>query len=149
MLSRSPSRFLLAAALLLGWLSAPRTAWCDLKLCMKDGSYQIVSSYEIRIRYSLAHRFSTLNRAAAVMLGGASEKAALLLIDSYANSIADATKKQRFESEVLKAQSIFRKYDLNAFVNDVRLLINRHALGTSGGQSLIDVAESIIAALRA
>ena len=39
--------------------------------------------------------------------------------------------------------------ELNAFVNDVRLLINRHALGTSDGQSLIDVAESIIAALRA
>ena len=39
--------------------------------------------------------------------------------------------------------------ELNAFVNDVRLLINRHALGTSEGKSLMDAAESIIAALRA
>ena len=53
-----------------------------------------------------------LNRAAAVMLGGASEKAVLLLIDSYADSISDATRKQRFESEILKAQSIFRKYEV-------------------------------------
>jgi hypothetical protein len=53
-----------------------------------------------------------LNRAAAVMLGGASEKAVLLLIDSYTNSIADAMRKERIESEVQKAQSIFRKYEL-------------------------------------
>jgi hypothetical protein len=53
-----------------------------------------------------------LNRAAAVMLGGASEKVVLLLIGSYADSISDATRKQRFESEILKAQSIFRKYEL-------------------------------------
>jgi hypothetical protein len=39
--------------------------------------------------------------------------------------------------------------ELNAFVNDIRLLVNPHALGTSDGQSLMDVAESIIAALRA
>jgi hypothetical protein len=53
-----------------------------------------------------------LNRAAAVMLGGASEKAVLLLVESYTNSIADNTERQRFESEVEKAQSIFRRYEL-------------------------------------
>jgi len=53
-----------------------------------------------------------LYRAGAVMLGGASEKAILLLIESYANSISDPTAKQRFELEVQRTQSIFRKYEL-------------------------------------
>jgi hypothetical protein len=53
-----------------------------------------------------------LHRAAAVMLGGASEQAMLLLIESYGNSIADNSNKQRFESAVEKAQSIYRKYEL-------------------------------------
>ena len=51
-----------------------------------------------------------LNRAAAVMLGAASEKAVLLLIESYKDSIGDAATKQRFESEIGKAQSVRRKY---------------------------------------
>jgi hypothetical protein len=53
-----------------------------------------------------------LNRSAAVMLGGASEQAILLMIESYANSIADATAKQKFGSAFEKAQSIFKKYEL-------------------------------------
>jgi len=53
-----------------------------------------------------------LNRAAAVMLGGASEQSVLLLIESYAASINDPVAKHRFETEVEKAQSIFRKYEL-------------------------------------
>jgi hypothetical protein len=53
-----------------------------------------------------------LNRSTAVMLGGASEQSVLLMIDSYANSIADATAKQKFESAFEKAQSIFKKYEL-------------------------------------
>ncbi len=59
MLSRSPSRFLLAAALLLSALAAPRVAWASLKLYMKDGSYQMVSSYEVqgdRVRYFSVER---------------------------------------------------------------------------------------------
>ena len=51
-----------------------------------------------------------LYRASAVMLGGASEQAVLLLIDSYAASINDHAAKNRFETEVEKTQSIFRKY---------------------------------------
>jgi hypothetical protein len=54
MLSRSPSRCFVAAALLLSVLAAPRMAWANLKLFMKDGSYQMVSSYEVqgdRVRY--------------------------------------------------------------------------------------------------
>ena len=53
-----------------------------------------------------------LYRAAAVMLGGASEKAVLLLIESCANSISDPSARQRFESDIQRAQSIFRKYEL-------------------------------------
>jgi hypothetical protein len=53
-----------------------------------------------------------LNRAAAVMLGGASEMAVILLVDSYSNSIADTARRQRFESDIQKASSIFRKYEL-------------------------------------
>jgi CHASE3 domain sensor protein len=53
-----------------------------------------------------------LNRAAAVMLGAASEQAVLRLIESYANSIVDANRKAQALSQVDKASSIFRKYEL-------------------------------------
>jgi len=53
-----------------------------------------------------------LNRAAAVMLGGASERAVLSLIEAYGASIADNDRRQQFESEIDKAQSILRKYEL-------------------------------------
>src|SRR5271157_3922597 len=59
MLPRLPSRCLLAAALLLSLLAAPRVGWATLKLCMKDGSYQMVSSYEVhgdRVRYFSVER---------------------------------------------------------------------------------------------
>jgi hypothetical protein len=55
----SPSRTLFAAALLLSVLVAPRVAWANQKLCMKDGTYQMVSSYEIhgdRVRYFSVER---------------------------------------------------------------------------------------------
>ena len=54
-----PSRCLFATALLLSVLAAPRVAWANHKLCMKDGSYQIVSSYEVqgdRVRYFSVER---------------------------------------------------------------------------------------------
>jgi hypothetical protein len=49
----------LAFALLLCVLAVPRVAWATLKLCMKDGSYQMVSSYEVhgdRVRYFSVER---------------------------------------------------------------------------------------------
>ncbi|MGD0223653.1 MAG: hypothetical protein ABSF71_15075 [Terriglobia bacterium] len=55
----SSSRFLLAAALLLSVLAAPRLAWANLKLCLKDGTCQTVSSYEVhgdRVRYFSVER---------------------------------------------------------------------------------------------
>jgi hypothetical protein len=59
MLSPSRSRYLLAIALLLSVLAAARVLGANLKLCMKDGSYQMVSSYEIqgdRVRYFSVER---------------------------------------------------------------------------------------------
>ena len=59
MLTRSRIRFLLVVALLLGAGLAPRSAWAALKLFMKDGSYQLVSSYEVqgdRVRYYSVER---------------------------------------------------------------------------------------------
>jgi hypothetical protein len=59
MRSPSPSRFLFFAALLLCVLAAPRVAWASIKLCMKDGSYQMVTSYEVqgdRVRYFSVER---------------------------------------------------------------------------------------------
>ena len=53
-----------------------------------------------------------LNRAAAIMLGGASEQAVLLMIEGYTDSITDAQTKQRFETSIQKTQSIFRKLEL-------------------------------------
>jgi hypothetical protein len=52
-----------------------------------------------------------LQRAAAVMLGGASEQSILLLIESYANSIADPNSQTAFRSKVEKTPSIFRKFE--------------------------------------
>ena len=49
--------------------------------------------------------------AAESCLGGASEKAVLLLIESC-DSMSDTTAKQRFESDIQRSQSIFRKYEV-------------------------------------
>jgi hypothetical protein len=53
-----------------------------------------------------------LQRASAVMLGAASEKAVLQLIESYANAISDRARKGQVENQLLKATSIFRKFDI-------------------------------------
>jgi hypothetical protein len=53
-----------------------------------------------------------LHRASAVMLGAASEQAILLLIYRCADSIADLPSRERFESDVDKAPSMFRKYEI-------------------------------------
>jgi hypothetical protein len=53
-----------------------------------------------------------INRAAAVMLGGASEQAVLLLFESSINSVGDPATKTRYEAELGKAQSIYRKYEI-------------------------------------
>ena len=55
----SSSRFLFAAVLLFGALAAPCLGVTNQKLCMKDGTFQIVSSYEVqgdRVRYFSVER---------------------------------------------------------------------------------------------
>ena len=55
----SSSRFLFAAILLFGALAAPCLGVTNQKLCMKDGTFQIVSSYEVqgdRVRYFSVER---------------------------------------------------------------------------------------------
>jgi hypothetical protein len=59
MLLPSPTRRLVAAALLVGALIMPREAWASVKLCLKDGTYQLVSSFEVhgdRVRYYSSER---------------------------------------------------------------------------------------------
>jgi len=54
MLLLSPTRRFVAAALLLGALVMPREVWASIKLFLKDGTYQLVSSFEVhgdRVRY--------------------------------------------------------------------------------------------------
>lgn len=53
-----------------------------------------------------------LYRAAAVMLGAASEQAVLLLIESCAQSIGDQPRRERFLTEIERAQSIFKKFQI-------------------------------------
>jgi hypothetical protein len=62
------------------------------------------------VQESLQCYIHGLHRAAAVMLGAASEQAVLLLIDSCTESINDPREKDRFKSETDKAPTIFRKY---------------------------------------
>ncbi len=53
-----------------------------------------------------------LNRSAAIMLGGASEKAILQLIDACTASIGDLNKKATVKAQTAKAQSLFKKYEV-------------------------------------
>src|SRR5579862_2775228 len=55
----SSGRLLFAVALPLSLLTAPAVLRANEKLCLKDGSYQIVSSYEVRgdrVRYFSVER---------------------------------------------------------------------------------------------
>ena len=57
--SRSPVRCLIVVALLVSALVAPRVMWANLKLCLKDGTCEVVSSYEVRgdrVRYFSVER---------------------------------------------------------------------------------------------
>ena len=59
MVPRFLNRDAWAAVLLLGLLLCPAATWASVRLVMKDGSYQIVSSYEVhgdRVRYYSVER---------------------------------------------------------------------------------------------
>ena len=53
-----------------------------------------------------------LNRAAAVMLGGASEKAVLLMFGALGSAISDPSKKNKYDSQMDKAGTVFRRYEV-------------------------------------
>jgi len=56
---RCKLRILIPGVLLVGALSLPRTGWADLRLYLKDGTYQLVKSYEQqgdRVRYYSVER---------------------------------------------------------------------------------------------
>lgn len=53
-----------------------------------------------------------LQRAAAVMLGGASEKTILALVDSFGYSIQNKAKQKKYITELKKAPSIYQKYEV-------------------------------------
>jgi len=103
MLSLSPSRYLLAAALLLSVLAAPRVAWATIKLCMKDGSYQIVASYEVhadRVRYFSVERSEWEEIPASLVDFDATK---------HAQEEAKATEKKRVEEAKQIDQERFYK----------------------------------------
>lgn len=82
---------------------------------LRDFQREVPSADQIVVEYlteSLQCYIHGLYRAAAIMLGGASEQAVLLMIESYATSISDQAAKIAFESSIQKTQSIFRKYEL-------------------------------------
>ena len=63
--------------------------------------------------------------ASTVMLGGASEKAVLLLIESYANAISDENEKRRFEQSIERF-GILRKFqELRKRLNSIRRKLPR------------------------
>jgi hypothetical protein len=85
-----------------------------------------------------------LYKASAVMLGCASEQAVLLLIESCANSIADARTKQQFEERIAKEQSIYRKF--KAF--DHRLTAARPQMPRELTESLDSILDGIFDSIR-
>ena len=85
-----------------------------------------------------------LYKASAVMLGCASEQAVLLLIESCANSIADARTKQQFEERIAKEQSIYRKF--KAF--DARLTAVRPQMPRDLTESLDSILDGIFDSIR-
>lgn len=54
----------------------------------------------------------SLHKAAAIMLGAASEQAILLLIDAWLLSVHDEVRRTGLSNQVNKATSIFRKFEL-------------------------------------
>lgn len=54
----------------------------------------------------------SLHKAAAIMLGAASEQAILLLIEAWLGSIQDEARRANLSNQVNKATSIFRKFEL-------------------------------------
>jgi len=102
----SPGRWLVAAALLLCGLAAPRAARGAVQLCLKDGTCLAVSSYEVkgdRVRYYSLERSEW-------------EEVPLALVDLEATQRAqreaeETKKKQREEARELDRERFFKPPD--------------------------------------
>ncbi|MGA2983443.1 MAG: hypothetical protein ABSG32_06485 [Terriglobia bacterium] len=138
MLSPLPSRCLLAAALLLSVLAAPRVAWATLKLCMKDGSYQMVSSYEVhgdRVRYFSIERSEW-------------EEIPTSLVDFDATKRAQeetkaTEKKQLEEAKEVEQERFYKPPDQGMEVAPGMRLPGDDGIFTVDGRRLVRLAQSV------
>jgi len=133
-----PSRCLLATALLLSVLAAPRVAWATLKLCMKDGSYQMVSSYEVhgdRVRYFSIERSEW-------------EEVPTSLVDFEATKRVQeetkaAEKKQLEEAKEVERERFYKPPDQGMEVAPGIRLPGDDGIFTVDGRRLVRLAQSV------
>jgi hypothetical protein len=133
-----PSRCLLATALLLSVLAAPRVAWATLKLCMKDGSYQMVSSYEVhgdRVRYFSIERSEW-------------EEVPTSLVDFEATKRVQeetkaAEKKQLEEAKEVERERFYKPRDQGMEVAPGIRLPGDDGIFTVDGRRLVRLAQSV------
>lgn len=114
---------------------------------LREFAQAIPSADAIIVEYlaeSLQCYVRRLYKASAVMLGCASEQAVLLLIESCANSVADARAKQQFDERIAKEQSIYRKF--KAF--DLRLTAIRPQMPRGLTESLDSILDGIFDSIR-
>ena len=132
MSSRSLTRYLAAAALLLGTLAAPRVAWSAIKLCMKDGTYQMVSSYEVqggRVRYYSIER-SEWEEVPVELVDLAATKRA----EEEAKSTA---KKQLEEAKEVDRERFYKPPDVGLEIAPGLRLPGDDGIFTADGQRLV------------
>jgi hypothetical protein len=86
-----------------GVVSGPRLAWADIKLCLKDGTYQFVKSYEvrgIRVRYYSVERSEWEEVPKSLVDFEATKRAEQEVDTSKKKALEEAREleKQRFET---------------------------------------------------
>jgi len=137
MLSRPPIRRLFAGALLLAVLLVPREAWPAIKLIMRDGSYQVVSTYEVhgdRVRYYSLERSEW-------------EEMPTELVDFDATRRAQeeekaTAKKQLEEAKEIQQQRFEKPPDTGLEVAPGIRLPGEDGIYTVEGQRLVPLAQS-------
>jgi hypothetical protein len=134
---QSLGRCLFAAALLLSVLADPRLAWANQKLCMKDGTYQVVSSYEIqgdRVRYFSVERAEWEEVPASLVDFDATERAQE---EAKANQ-----KKQLEEAKQVEQERFFKPPDQGMEVARGIRLPGDDGIFTVDGKRLVRLAQS-------
>ena len=128
---------LITASLLLSALAAPRLAWADQKLYLKDGTYQVVSSYEVqgdRVRYFSVER-------------GEWEEVPTSLVDfdTTKRSVDDtkaAQKKQLEEAKQVEQERFYKPPDQGLEVAPGLRLPGDDGIFTVDGKRLVRLAAS-------